>query len=76
LTLPKQFIVPKYQRGYEWEPAEAEEYLTDLEAEASSGRGLFMGTLIFNVIDDSHDKITIVDGQQRLTTIFLLLIAW
>jgi len=75
LTLPKQFIVPKYQRGYEWEPAEAEEYLTDLEAEASSGRGLFMGTLIFNVIDDSHDKITIVDGQQRLTTIFLLLIA-
>jgi uncharacterized protein with ParB-like and HNH nuclease domain len=75
LTLSKQFIVPKYQRGYEWEPAEAEEYLTDLEAEASSGRGLFMGTLIFNVIDDAHDKITIVDGQQRLTTIFFLLIA-
>jgi hypothetical protein len=74
LTLSKQFIVPKYQRGYEWEPGEAEEYLTDLEAEASSGRGLFLGTLIFNVIDDAHDKITIVDGQQRLTTIFLLLI--
>jgi len=75
LTLSKHFIVPKYQRGYEWESEEAEEYLSDLDVETASGRGLFLGTLIFNVADDVHDKITIVDGQQRLTTIFLLLIA-
>jgi len=75
LTLPKHFIVPKYQRGYEWHSDEAAEYLGDLETEAASGRGLFLGTLIFNIADDVHDKITIVDGQQRLTTIFLLLIA-
>ena len=75
LTLSKQFVVPVYQRGYEWQSDEAAEYLADLDAEASSGRGLFLGTVIFNVSEDAHDKITIVDGQQRLTTIFLLLIA-
>lgn len=75
LTLSKHFTVPKYQRGYAWEPSEAADFLADLETETRSGRGLFLGTLIFNVSDDAHDKITIVDGQQRLTTIFLLLVA-
>jgi uncharacterized protein with ParB-like and HNH nuclease domain len=75
LTLSKHFIVPKYQRGYAWEANEAGEFLEDLESEAEVGRGLFLGTIIFNVAEDPKDQITIVDGQQRLTTIFLLLIA-
>lgn len=75
LTLAEHFVVPKYQRGFEWNTDEAGEFLTDLEAEAHGGRGLFLGTLIFNVSGQSEDKIVIVDGQQRLTTIFLLLIA-
>jgi uncharacterized protein with ParB-like and HNH nuclease domain len=75
LTLSKQFIIPVYQRGYEWQSDEAAEYLADLETETASGRGLFLGTVIFNISEDARDKIMIVDGQQRLTTIFLLLIA-
>jgi hypothetical protein len=75
LTLSKHFVVPKYQRGYAWEANEAAEFLDDLESEAEVGRGLFLGTIIFNVAEDAHDKIEIVDGQQRLTTVFLLLIA-
>jgi Protein of unknown function DUF262/Protein of unknown function (DUF1524) len=75
LTLSKHFAVPRYQRGYAWEANEAGEFLDDLESEAEVGRGLFLGTIIFNVADDAEDKIEIVDGQQRLTTIFLLLIA-
>jgi len=75
LTLSKHFHVPRFQRGYAWEPTEAGEFLSDLESEAQLNRGLFLGTLIFNVSEESKDKITIVDGQQRLTTIFLLLIA-
>jgi|SRR6266850_516281 len=75
LTLSKHFTVPKYQRGYAWEANEAAEFLDDLESEAEAGRGLFLGTIIFNVAEDAEDKIEIVDGQQRLTTIFLLLIA-
>ncbi|HLW81215.1 MAG TPA: DUF262 domain-containing HNH endonuclease family protein [Candidatus Acidoferrales bacterium] len=75
LTLSKHFIVPKYQRGYEWGKGEAEEFLNDLETESQFSRGLFLGTLIFNISDDANNKITIVDGQQRLTSIFLLLVA-
>jgi uncharacterized protein with ParB-like and HNH nuclease domain len=75
LTLPKHFAVPKYQRGYAWEANEAGDFFDDLESEAEAGRGLFLGTIIFNVADDAQDKMEIVDGQQRLTTIFLLLIA-
>jgi hypothetical protein len=75
LNLPEHFEVPKYQRGFAWDTDEAGEFLTDLEAESEGGRGLFLGTLIFNISDQSKDRIVIVDGQQRLTTIFLLLIA-
>ncbi|HET7107545.1 MAG TPA: DUF262 domain-containing protein [Candidatus Acidoferrum sp.] len=75
LALAKNFIVPKYQRGYAWQAEEAGEFCNDLESEAEQGRGLFLGTLIFNVARESEDKIVIVDGQQRLTTIFILLIA-
>lgn len=74
LTLSKHFHVPPYQRSYAWEPTEADEFLQDLETESQAGRGLFLGTLIFNVAEELRDKIMIVDGQQRLTTIFLLLI--
>lgn len=75
LTLAEHFVVPRYQRGFAWNTDEAGEFLTDLEAEAYGGRGLFLGTLIFNISEQSERRIIIVDGQQRLTTIFLLLIA-
>lgn len=75
LTLSKQFQVPRFQRGYAWGKSEASEFLEDLESEADSGRGLFLGTLIFDISDQSEKKMTIVDGQQRITTILLLLVA-
>jgi hypothetical protein len=68
LTLAEHFVVPKYQRGFAWNTDEAGEFLVDLEAESHGGRGLFIS-------EQSEDRILIVDGQQRLTTIFLLLIA-
>jgi len=75
LTLAEHFVVPKYQRGFAWDTEEAGEFFTDLETESQGGRGLFLGTLIFNISEQANDRIIIVDGQQRLTTIFLLLIA-
>ncbi len=75
LTLDKQFVVPKYQRGFAWETDEAGEFFTDLDTESLGGRGLFLGTLIFKTPEHANGQIIIVDGQQRLTTIFLLLIA-
>src|SRR5208282_5199151 len=75
LTLSRQFRVPKFQRGYAWDKTEASEFLEDLQDEADSGRGLFLGTLIFDVSEEKDKRVTIVDGQQRLTTILLLLVA-
>lgn len=75
LTLSKHFVVPTYQRGFAWEANEASEFLSDLLAESEAGRGLFLGTLIFNVAQEPEGRIVIVDGQQRLTTIFLMLVA-
>src|SRR5260370_38406424 len=75
LTLPKHFAVPKYQRGYAWEANEAGDFFDDLESEAEGGGGLFLGSIIFNVAEEAHVKVEIFYGQQRLTPIFLQLIA-
>src|SRR6267154_6355496 len=74
LAIPKPFSVPKYQRGFAWGKGEAEDLISDL-LESRGRRGLFLGTLIFNISDHIHEGVTVVDGQQRLTAIFLLLIA-
>lgn len=70
-----QFAVPKYQREYTWGKNEAIEFLDDLKSYAESKGNLFLGTLIFEISDSEQKKIKVVDGQQRITTILLLLIA-
>lgn len=71
-----QFAVPKYQREYTWGKNEAIEFLDDLKnyAESESGN-LFLGTIIFDISEEEQRKIIVVDGQQRITTILILLIA-
>ena len=70
------FVVPKYQREYAWGKSEATEFMTDLESSLDSpGAQVYLGTLIFHVTRDDPDHVKIVDGQQRLTTVMLLLIA-
>lgn len=75
LAVAKPFAVPKYQRGFAWGKEQADDLLSDLSTESKDRRGLFLGTLIFNISDKHPEGVTVVDGQQRLTTIFLLLIA-
>lgn len=71
-----QFQVPKYQREYTWGKNEALEFWDDLKSYADSGEGnLFLGTIIFDISEKGERVIRIVDGQQRITTILLLLIA-
>lgn len=75
LAVAKPFAIPKYQRGFAWEKGEAGDLVSDLATESRDRRGLFLGTLIFNISDQTEEGITVVDGQQRLTSLFLLLIA-
>ena len=78
----KLFRVPDYQRGYAWEKKQWQDLIDDLE-ELPEGKEHYTGTIILNLT--STDKLireeggkqlyvyNIVDGQQRLTTILLLL---
>jgi hypothetical protein len=74
LNSPNQFAIPVYQRDYKWGKEEALELIDDLRNyPAADSENLFLGNFIF---EDSKDKKTfVVDGQQRLTTILLLLVA-
>lgn len=73
----EHFHVPKYQREYAWGRKEWEQLLLDIE---ENDQGYFMGSLI--CVKDSADPAPgyefiyeVVDGQQRLTTLSLLLMA-
>jgi len=71
----EHFHVPKYQREYTWGKGQWEQLLNDIE---DNDPGYFMGSIIC-VIDaqtiNSGDELIfeVVDGQQRLTTLSLLL---
>ena len=67
------FEIPKYQREYTWGLKDWESLFDDL---ADNDLGYFLGTIIFiNNTDDAlgSPKLQVVDGQQRLTTLSLLL---
>lgn len=71
----EHFHVPKYQREYTWGKTEWEQMLTDIE---DNDAGYFMGSIICvsdNESLTSGDELVfeVVDGQQRLTTLSLLL---
>ncbi len=71
---PSQFAIPVYQREYKWGKEEALELIEDLESYKDvENEHLFLGNLIFE--KSKEQKTFVVDGQQRLTTILLLLIA-
>ena len=78
----RTFQIPDYQRGYAWEEQQVEEFLDDLEL-LTSARHHYAGTIVLNPPSEpktkedeegtSYHEVDIVDGQQRLTTIILLL---
>jgi len=68
------FIVPTYQRTFDWGKSETLELLNDLnEIDSGTDSDLFLGNFIFDSSNKNEYKI--VDGQQRMTTISILLIA-
>ena len=82
LFLNRIFRVPDYQRGYSWEPLQVGEFLEDLEM-LRPGRYHYTGTVVVHqrnagqqLMDEdgnTYVPVEVVDGQQRLTTIVLLL---
>ncbi|MEO1405203.1 MAG: DUF262 domain-containing HNH endonuclease family protein [Pseudomonadota bacterium] len=64
--------MPPYQRSYSWGEKEALDLLGDLRDAAESNEIHFIGAIVV-VKDDEGESFEIVDGQQRLTTLTILL---
>mgnify|MGYP000467506511 CR=1 FL=1 len=68
------FEVPDFQRNYSWEPKNVEELYTDINRARALNHRHFLGGLILLTDNASpNNPIQVVDGQQRLTTLFLLI---
>ncbi|GAA9273771.1 DUF262 domain-containing protein [Helicobacter pylori] len=74
------FSIPVYQRNYTWEEENCEKLLQDIISISQNKKTHFMGsiTYILHLIDDEKSlrqlqEFVIIDGQQRVTTIMLLL---
>ena len=65
--------IEDYQRTYAWQREQIEEFLQDLEDCSSRSDSHFLGTLILQ--ESGSKSATVVDGQQRLTTVFILVAA-
>jgi len=76
-----QFIIPVYQRNYDWSHAQCEQLLHDLieVGEKEEFDTHFIGSIVFihdGVFTSTDVKpLVIIDGQQRLTTISLIYLA-
>lgn len=75
----KQFLIPIYQRTYSWELQQCTQLWSDLvEMQLKQKSGHFVGSIV-NITEKAMptgvQRFMIIDGQQRLTTLALLMIA-
>lgn len=71
----KQYAIPVYQRNYEWPREQCEKLFEDIILAYKTDRNHFCGSIVYAPIKQEHNinYYVIVDGQQRLTTIYILL---
>lgn len=71
------YVVPDYQREYVWETEQVEQLLNDINAELGNDPNrapeYFIGSIV--VCPGSDGVLELIDGQQRMTTLFLALCA-
>lgn len=72
-----RFIIPTYQRKYSWTDTERKDLWQDIEESIRDNMNHFLGTLSFKenkAVGLTTDTVyEIIDGQQRITTLFILL---
>ncbi|WP_208377223.1 DUF262 and DUF1524 domain-containing protein [Helicobacter pylori] len=72
-----QFVIPIYQRLYSWEKEQCKQLWDDIIKIGGNDKmnGHFIGSILYVLDGNTHSSpLLIIDGQQRLTTITLLLI--
>ena len=77
--LEKDFYIPAYQRGYRWDSRQVKDLLEDILEFSKDGKGGFycLQPIVVKteIIDKKINRLQyrVIDGQQRLTTIFIIL---
>lgn len=74
----RKFIIPDFQRPYKWDFEKCETLWNDVEnftvTDAKTGSDYFLGTIVSYINDEKN--LEVIDGQQRITSFFLLLRAF
>lgn len=73
----KRFVIPVYQRNYDWKTENCKQLYDDLVTVVHSQRkSHFFGSIVsvYNP-DGANDEFLVIDGQQRLTTVSVLMLA-
>ncbi|WQT69954.1 DUF262 domain-containing HNH endonuclease family protein [Helicobacter pylori] len=76
IFLEEGYSIPNYQRDYAWKDKNFRDLWEDLEEAIDynkKGQGHFIGTMVVAKNEDNKKLYDIIDGQQRTTTIFMLL---
>lgn len=68
----KTLRVPAYQRDYAWETKNIDDLFEDIEESMELGGGHYLGTFILSQTE-RNEPVYVVDGQQRLTTLTMVL---
>ena len=63
-----KFEIPFYQRAYSWKKQDIEKLISDINGK----EGHYLGNI---VVKKNDDKFIVIDGQQRLTTIYIIFMA-
>lgn len=66
------YVIPRYQRAYAWEDKEIEQLIDDIY-DIDDSDNYYIGSLVVSRVSGKSETFEVVDGQQRLTTLFLLL---
>ena len=72
-NIEQQYVIPPYQRPYSWEYDHCFQLYNDLIDAYNSKDDYFIGNIIIAKNDLNKDVLEVIDGQQRLTTLLLLL---
>lgn len=76
----KKFIIPEYQRPYKWNIEKCDTLWQDIvdfyESDPTQRQEYYLGTIVSYKSEENSSEVDIIDGQQRITSFFLLLRAF
>ena len=70
-----QYVIPPYQRAYSWDIKHCKTLFEDIKQAfySEEQEGYFLGNMVFAKNRENRNKLEVIDGQQRLTTLILFI---